>query len=84
MSKFTILLSRGCISSRSSILITCPLTPRVYLLTDDWDIPRSSATLACFRPYVSTSSFAIAAFIAGITDLTAISHGIIKQVFTVV
>jgi hypothetical protein len=78
MSRFIMLFIRGCISSMSSIFITCPLTCRVYLLTADCDIPRASATSFCFRLYFSTSSFAIAALIAGMTDFTAISQGIIK------
>lgn len=41
-------------------------------------MPRASATWFWFKPYVSTSSFAMAAFIAGMTDFTAISHGISK------
>ena len=61
-----------------SVFIIYPLTCLVYLLTADWDIPRSSATWFCFRLYWFMSCFTMAAFIAGITDFTAISHGIIN------
>jgi len=68
----------GLISLISPISIKYPLTCRVYLLTADWDIPKISATRPCLKPYVCTSSVANVAFIAGTTDLTAISHGSIK------
>jgi len=71
-----------CISSMSSISMTCPLTFELYLLTADWDIPRISATWFCFMLCFSASSLASTALTAGMTDFTATSHGIIK-LFTV-
>jgi len=59
----------------SSIEIVPPLTWWVYLLIAVWVMPSRWAASICFIPWVSVSSFARRARIAGTTDFTAISHG---------
>jgi len=68
----------------SSIFSTCktaPLTCLAYLLTAVCVIPKSFAISVCLSPYDCVSSFAIYALKDGMTDFTAISHGIDNCVF---
>jgi hypothetical protein len=77
-SSFIMSVINGLISRILPTSSKCPLTCLVYLLTADWEMPKISATRSCLNPYVCTSSVANVAFIAGTTDLTAISQGSIK------
>lgn len=73
--KVTSSVSSGWTSFMPSTCRMLPLTRLAYLLTADCVMPRISATFSCFKSYVTTSSRAMYALIAGMITLAAVSHG---------
>ena len=70
------------ISAKTSVAFSTvsrfPLSLFTYLLTADWDKPRSSAVCFSFNPCFSTIDLAMIALTAGKTVFTPTSHGSIK------